>query len=130
MIRPGLLAVVLAVLAAAAVVAPQAAGQPFGKQGKSGKPDTKLTPAEEEAKAVEAVITLGGRIVRAGEGARAPVVEVTLAGSKAGDFSLKDLAPLKQLKVLTLAGTGISDYGLRNLTGFKYLERLRLDKTA
>ena len=64
-------------------------------------------------KAVEYVEKLGGKVVRVGEMPGETVVAVDLSGVKITDRDLKELAALKDLKLLDLSRTEVTDAGLK-----------------
>src|SRR5258708_38675812 len=77
-----------------------------------------------EDQAVKAVENLEGAVIRDTKDPARPVVEVNLAGIKVTDVVLKELAVLKELKMLGLKQTQVTDAGLKELTALQGLQKL------
>ena len=86
-------------------------------------------PADQEEKAVNAILQLGGRVTRDENLPGRPVVKVDLGLPRITDAGLKDLKELKGLRELWLDSTKITDAGLKELKELKELERLELSST-
>ena len=80
-----------------------------------------------EDKAVQAVMKLGGKVVRDDKDPAHPVVSVDLSLTKATDAGLKELAGLKGLQRLVLDNTKVTDVGLKELAALKGLQTLDLN---
>jgi uncharacterized membrane protein len=84
----------------------------------------------DEATAIEALRTLGGRIEPVAEGAAELDINLSVAGAKVTDSSLAPLARLgPRVKVLNLARTPVSDAGVAALASCDKLEKLHLEGT-
>ena len=77
--------------------------------------------AEQEEKAVDAILKLGGDVKRDEKLPGRPVVEVDLGKPKVGDFDLKDLKEFKSLRNLSQSRAHFTDAGLKNLKELKEL---------
>jgi hypothetical protein len=82
-----------------------------------------------EDKAVTVIQKLGGRLTRDPKAKGKPVIHVDLGFTKMTDSGLKELAALKQLKVLFLHRTRVTNSGLKELAGLAQLEKLYLGAT-
>jgi hypothetical protein len=87
--------------------------------------------AEQEEKAVNAILKLGGKVARDESLPGRPVVVVYFYPSQPQmtDAGLKELKELKGLQRLYLGGTQITDAGLKELKELKGLQGLWLDDT-
>ena len=72
-------------------------------------------PADQEEKAVNAILKLGGKVTRDEKLPGRPVVGVDLRDTNIADADLKELKELKSLQKLVLSGTQITDAGLKDL---------------
>ena len=88
------------------------------------------TQAVREERAANAILKLGGKVIRAEKLPGRPIVEVDLSGTKVTDSDLKDLKELKGLEKLVLWATEITDAGLKDLKELKGLKRLYLGRTG
>ncbi len=82
-----------------------------------------------ESDAINFVLNQGGSFKRDEKIATRPVVEVDLSLTSVTDADLKDLLPLKHLRLLNLTDTLVSDAGIQQLAGFRDLRELVLDDT-
>jgi hypothetical protein len=85
------------------------------------------SPAEEDTQSANAVVALGGKIVRDDNMPGKPVISVEF--TKVTDAGLKEVAVLKYLTSLNLAGTQVTDVGLKELAGMPRLTSLNLSGT-
>jgi hypothetical protein len=81
---------------------------------------------EAEARAVQAIEKLGGKIRLDENSEGRPVFSVSLEFSKVTDAELKELVEFKQLRLLFLNATKVSDAGLKELAKLKQLQTLSL----
>ena len=84
-------------------------------------------PADEGTQAVDAIVALGGKIVRDDSMPGKPVISVEF--TKVTDAGLKEVAGLKRLLTLNLANTQVTDAGLKELAGLQRLATLNLANT-
>ena len=84
---------------------------------------------KEQASDVQAFEALGGGVERDESSKDAPVVAVSLDGSRATDSDLPRLKDFPRLRVLELGGTAVTDGGLTHLEGLTSLEELDLSQT-
>lgn len=80
--------------------------------------------------AVDAIRQLGGKVVRDEQRPGRPVVEVSLARTKASDQTLDAVGRLKDVRALDLSRTTVTDQGLKALGGMPNLRHLDLALTA
>ena len=92
-------------------------------------PDPFVPPADAaEAKAVEAIKKLGGKVTRDDKLPGKPVIGVDLAFTAVTDEDLKELKELKQLTTLNLCNTQVTDASLKDLKELKQLRTLHLGR--
>jgi Leucine-rich repeat (LRR) protein len=85
-----------------------------------------LSADEAEDRAVKAVESLGGGVLRDEGAPGRPVVAVRLRGTSTSDKHLGDLAAFKRLQRLDLSETNLTGVGLKELGGLTELRELRL----
>ncbi len=85
--------------------------------------------ASEQEQAMEAIADLGGDYSTENDADDAPVVSVTLAGTRAPDAALARLKSFPNLRNLDLDSTPITDAGLAHLEGLTSLRSLNLSRT-
>src|SRR6516225_3138751 len=85
--------------------------------------------AGEEQAAIEAIVTVGGTIVRENDASDSPIISVRLHDARVTDDVLEKIACLKALRRLSLSQSSITDSGLKYLANFKQLQQLDLTFT-
>src|SRR5689334_10011361 len=83
----------------------------------------------DETDAIRAVVAVGGKYERDELAPGKPVTKIDLAGTKAGDALLKQLAALPQLQSLDLQDTLATNAGLKLLQSSPSLRELYLAGT-
>ncbi len=79
-----------------------------------------------EDKAVATVRQLGGKVLRDDKDPAHPVMSVDLSNTQVTSADLKELAALKNLKVLDLFNTPVTDESLKEVAALKNLTMLHL----